>query len=493
MIDYATYTQIRLLKEQGLSARQIARQLKLTRKTVGRWLKQDHYGPRASAPRASKLDAWRGEIVRLLALHPYSAQQVFQQLQPQGYQGSYSLLKRFVRQVRPKTKPAFLTLRFAPGECAQVDWGFAGLLPVGTTRRRVSFFVMVLCYSRRMYVEFTLGEKLEHWLACHQNALAYFQGVPHRVMVDNCKVAVREHPVGGPPTFNPHYLDFAQHYGFQIKACNPYQAHEKGRVENGVGYVKKNFLAGLELVSLPALNTAARQWLDTVANVRVHGETQRQPMALFAEEKLRPLHPRAYVTARVLDLRASSRFRVTVDTNQYSVPARYASQTLRVHLYPERLLCYHQDQLVAEHVRRYERHQDYEHPDHAQPLLAQRRHAREQQLLVRFLDLSPRAAEYYQQLEVRQLNARHHARQILALSETYGVEAVQRALADAFHFQAFSAQYIANLLQQRQRHLPEPGALHLTRPSDLLELELPAPDLSVYETKPESNPTHEIP
>ena len=166
-------------------------------------------------------------------------------------------------------------------------------MPVGATRRRVSFLVMVLCYSRRMYVEFTLSEKLEHWLACHQSAFTCFQGVSHAVMVDNAKVAVLDNPRGGPPTFNPHYLDFAHHCGFQIRACAPRQAHEKGRVENAVAYVKKNFLAGLDLVSLPALNTAARLWLDTVANVRLHGETHRQPNDLFAEERARllPLNP----------------------------------------------------------------------------------------------------------------------------------------------------------------------------------------------------------
>jgi hypothetical protein len=307
-------------------------------------------------------------------------------------------------------------------------------------------------------------------------------------MVDNCKVAVLEHPLGGPPTFNPRYLDFAQHHGFQIKACGPKQAHQKGRVENAVAYVKRNFLAGLELVSLPALNTAVRHWLDTVANVRVHGETHRRPMDLFAEEKLLPLHPHPYGAARIEDLRASSRFRITVDTNTYSVPARYARQVLQVHIYPERILIHHQNQLIAEHSRRYDRHQDYENPDHPQPLLVQRRKAREQQLLLRFLGLSPRAADYYQELERRDLNARHHARQILALSETYGLEPVQRAMEDAFHFQAFSSQYIANLLQQRLRQLPEPGALQLTRPTDLLELDLPAPDLSIYEPKTKDQP-----
>jgi transposase len=485
MITYALFSQIRSLHQQGLSARQIARELKLGRRTVRRWLQREQFQPRARSPRPSKLDPWRSELLRLLHLHPYSAQQLFQQLQARGYPGSYSILKRFVRQVRPQAQPAFLTLQFAPGECAQVDWGFAGLMPVGATRRRVSFFVMVLCYSRRLYVEFTLSEKLEHWLACHQSAFTYFQGVSHAVMVDNAKVAVLDHPVGGPPTFNPHYLDFARHYGFHIRACAPRQAHEKGRVENAVAYVKKNFLAGLDLVSLPALNTSARLWLDTVANVRVHGETHRSPNDLFAQEhpRLLPLNPHPYPAVRVLDLRASSQFRVTVDTNHYSVPARYARQLLRVHLGPERVLVYHDNQLIAEHLRRYDRHQDYEHPDHAQPLLLQRRAAREQRLLARFLALSPRAAEYYQQLETRHLNARHHARHILALSELYGVEPVQRALDDAIHYQAFNAQYIANLLQQRQRPLPEPGALHLTRASDLLELDLPTPDLSVYEPK----------
>jgi transposase len=492
MIPYATYCQIRLLHQQGLSARQIAHQLKLGRCTVRRWLKREKFAPRAPVKRPSLLDCWHGEIVRLLALHPYSAQQLFQQLRPKGYKGSYSILKRFVHQVRPKSPPAFLTLRFAPAECAQVDWGCAGSLQVGSTRRRLSFFVMVLCYSRLLYLEFTLSERLEHWLAAHQNAFTYFGGVPASLMIDNPKVAVLAHPLGGPPTFNPHYLDFAQHYGFQIKPCGPRQAHEKGRVENGVGYVKKNLLAGLELTSLPALHNTARHWLDTVANVRLHGETHRQPVALFAEEKprLKPLHPHPYPAARLLSVRASSRFRIPVEANQYSVPARYASRSLQVRLYPERLLIYDQDQLIAEHVRSYDRHQDFEHPDHPQPLLAQRRQAREQQLLGRFLALSPRAAQYYQQLENRQLNARHHARQILALSESYGLEPVQRALDDALHFHAFSAQYIANLLQQRQRQLPEPAALHLTRPSDLLELDLPTPDLSVYEPpSPPSSPS----
>jgi hypothetical protein len=192
-----------------------------------------------------------------------------------------------------------------------------------------------------------------------------------------------------------------------------------------------------------------------------------------------------YDIATVHTVRASSRFRVTWETNRYSVPAEYASTALTLKLYPERLCIYYLDKLIARHARRYDRHQDIEDPDHPKALLAQRRNARAQKLLGRFLALSPRADAYYQALEQRRLNPQHHVQKIVALSEIYGPEAVERAMADAFTFQAFSCEYIANLLEQRQRFLPEPGALHLTRRQDLLELDMPEPDLSRYGSESE--------
>jgi len=111
---------------------------------------------------------------------------------------------------------------------------------VGSTRRRLSFFLMVLCYSRRMYLEFTVSQKMEFFLACHENAFTAFGGVPSRIMADNLKSAVLQRLVGAAPVFNPKYLDFSRHWGFEISPCNVRSGDEKGRVENGVGYVKKN-------------------------------------------------------------------------------------------------------------------------------------------------------------------------------------------------------------------------------------------------------------
>ena len=319
MIDYQTYCQIRqLFLQQHLSLRQIAGELKLGFHTVRKWARRESYQRAAIPKRPGKLDPFKGDVIRLLEQHEYSAQQIFQQLKERGYQGRTSILRAFVHEVRPKERAAFLTLHFEPGQCAQVDWGCAGSVPVGSTHRRLSFFIMVLAYSRKMYLEFTLAETLEHFLACHLHAFEYFGGVVRDVWVDNCKVAVASR-AGGSIVFNPRYLDFANHYGFQIRACGVGQPQEKGRVENGVAYVKKNFLNGLELSDFKIVNPAARYWLDTVANVRVHGQTQKTPQELFAQEKLRPLHPLPYEATLVESIRVNSQFRFKVDGNRLSL------------------------------------------------------------------------------------------------------------------------------------------------------------------------------
>jgi len=491
MIDSHGFCQIKHLQaHQGLNAAQIARELTLDPRTVAYWLTQEHFRPRKSHPRSSKLDPFKPEIGRMLDRYPYSAAQVFQRLREHGFDGGYSLVKAYVRAVRPRRQPAFLTLAFAPGACAQVDWGMFGAVPVGQTQRRLSFLVMVLCYSRMLYVEFTVSQTMEHFLACHHHAFEFFGGIPHNIMVDNLKSAVLTRALGEAPVFNPKYLDFATHCGFTIAPCHVGKGHEKGRVENAVGYVKKNFLAGLAIPDFGALNPAARQWLDTVANARVHGETKATPATLWHKERpaLRPLPLYPFDIATVSQVRASRQFRITLDTNRYAVPAHYAGQALTLKTSPDRLCLYHGDTLIARHTRRYDRFQDIEDPDHPKPLLEHRTKARAHQLFLRFLALSPRAEAYDLKLEERRLHPQQHVRKIVALSDIYPPEAVARALDDAFTYEAFSSEYIANLLEQRARFTPEASALPLTRRGDLLELNLAPPDLSLYQVPPPPAP-----
>ena len=489
MIDYEMFCRIHDHRtRQGLSIVQTARALGLHTETVSKWSRVEQYRRRAYPQRASRLDPYKGQIVRWLDTHPYSAQQIFQRVREAGFTGGLTTVKKYVRQIRPPKQKAFLKLSFAAGEAAQVDWGEYGTISVGGTRRKLSFFLMVLCHSRMMYLEFTVSQTMEHFLACHEHAFAAL-GVPGKIMVDNLKSAVLKRLVGVAPVFNPRYLDYARHQGFKIAACNIAAGWEKGRVENGVGYVKKNLLNGLALPDFSAMNTAAQIWLNEIANVRIHGETHQRPVDLFAQERphLRPANINPYDLGRGLTTSVSPQFRIVVDTNCYTVPAHFAGRRVTLKLYPDRVCIYYQDTLIARHPRSYDRRQDIKDPDHEKRLLDQRKSAREQRLVSDFLALCNQAAAYYEGLTARRLDARSHLRKILALAQIYGNEPTARAIEDALTFNAFSSEYIAHLLQARTRSRTEPASpLSLTRRADLLELDFPEPDLSVYEAK-----THE--
>lgn len=483
MIDYETYVRIRnYVTRDGLNISQISEELGLDQRTVARWVNQTRYLQRKPALRTSKLDPFKKDILQMLEKHRYTGRQVFQRITENGFEGGFTIVTDYVRKIRPTQTAPFLKLVFAPGECAQVDWGSYGTVRVGSTTRRLSFFVMVLCHSRMMYIEFTVSQTMEHFLGCHQNAFQFFGAVPQKIMVDNLKSAVLKRTVGRAPVFNPRYLDFAEHYGFTIVPCNVGKGNEKGIVENGVGYVKKNLLNGLCISDFGIMAPVAQNWLDTVANVRSHRETGKRPVDMFHEEKpsLQRLPLEPYDIGVVKQARASRQFRVTIDTNRYSVPAQLAGVGLTVKLYPDRFCFYHENKLMARHVRSYDRLRDFEHPDHPKAVLAQRKKAQEQKIFMTFLTLSDKAREYYRQLEQRRMNPFHHIRQIVALSEIYPKEKVALAIEDAFSFSAFSCDYIANLLEQRSRIIKEPGVLHLTRSSDLLDLTIEKPDMSIY-------------
>ena len=370
---------------------------------------------------------------------------------------------------------------------SQVDWGSFGSVPVGQTQRRLSFFVMVLCYSRMLYVEFTVSQTMEHFLACHQHAFEFFGGIPHKIMVDNLKSAVLKRTLGAAPVFNPTYADFATHCGFTIAPCNVGKGNEKGRVENGGGLCEKEFP---RWPRDPRFQRPQSRRHALAGDRGQCARARRNPGATDGVMAHRaavvtPLAPASVRYRHGIPGQSLRQFRVTVETNRYSVPAQYASHALTLKTYPDRLCIYLGDQLIARHTRHYDRFQDVEDPDHPKPLLEQRKKARDHKVFMRFLALSPRAEAYYLKLEERRLNPHHHVRKIVALSDIYAPEAVARAMEDALVYEAFSSDYIANLVEQRARFTPEASALHLTRRGDLLDVSLAPPDLSIYHAHPQ--------
>lgn len=278
MLDYHRCCQSKELHTpQGLHASQIAKAVALDRRTVAYWLTQDHFRPPQPRQHVSKLDPFKPEIVRLRERHPSAATQVLQRLREHGVDGSEGLVTTSVHAGRPPQQPACLTLAVAPGECAPVDWGMFGSVPVGHTHRQLSVFVMVLCYRRMLYVEGTVSQTMEHCLACHQHALDFFGGIPHNVMGDNLQSAVLQRGFGEAPGLTPPSLDFATPHGWTIPPCHVGRGNEKGRGDNGVGDGTKHGLAGLAIPDCSARHPAPRHWLDTGAHGRLHGETRAQP------------------------------------------------------------------------------------------------------------------------------------------------------------------------------------------------------------------------
>ena len=284
MINFETYHEVRRLsRELNLTPSQIAAETGLNIKTIRKWLDKPRYEPRSKATkRTSKLDPYKDLIISWLEKHPYTGMQIFQRLRAEyGYTGSRSILHDFIATVRPVRHQAFLKLAFEAGDCMQIDWATHGLMRIGDCLRKLHYFAALLCYSRLLFVEFYLSQSMECFLAANRHALEYFGASTRRAMHDNLKTAVLDRIPGYAPVFNPRYLDFAAHYGFKPVACNVGRGNEKGRVENSIGYIQKNFLNGLEISSLEALNAQARRWMEQVANVRLHRETGKRPCDAF--------------------------------------------------------------------------------------------------------------------------------------------------------------------------------------------------------------------
>lgn len=481
--DYETFQRIKHLREhEKLNVSQIAEELVLSRPTVRRHLAKGKYEAIKRGTRPSKLDPYREIIRRHVNRHAYSAVQIFRMIQEDGYEGKESILRAYVAEVRPPKNTAYLTLKFSPGESAQVDFGYCGTIQVGDTRRRLYVFMMTLCYSRMIYAEFILRQNTEHFLQCHRNAFEYFGGVPEKVMVDNCKVAVSNASKYGSAVINSHYADLASHYNIKISPCGVRKPHEKGIVERGIGYLKTNFLNGLEKGTLTALNHAGRNWMENVANVRIHGVTKKQPAKLFKAEKdalkALPLFP--YDCCVTRNVRVNSQYRVVFESNRYSVPPELVGRHIDLKVYPGKLLFMYQNKLVAEHERCYEKHQDTVDDEHDKALIAKRHLMKSRRLLERFFSLGEIAERYDKGLNEKRNNPRRHIRQIIAHIDLYGVDEVKKAMEDTCEMKVFSADAVLNVLEIRHRRLPEPGPLHLTRKTDCLDIELPEVDFEIY-------------
>jgi transposase len=255
---------LRLGLIEGVSVRQIAKRLSISRKTVRKTLGlHNPPPPKPAAARGSLLDAYETPLRAILDDVPdILAPAVLERLRPLGYTGGVTILRARLRELRVgrRSPEAFLTLQFAPGEAMQVDWADFGFALPGIPRR-VSAFVAVLCHSRMLYIEFTVSQSMGSFLRCMEHCLAFFDGTTAIDIFDNMKTVVLSHTPTA-TTFNPKFLEYARARGFGVRACNVRRGNEKGRVERPIGFIRARFWPGRRFRDLLDLNVQATAWRD---------------------------------------------------------------------------------------------------------------------------------------------------------------------------------------------------------------------------------------
>jgi transposase len=380
-----------------------------------------------------------------------------------GYTGGYSSVRRFVHQVCPPELEAIVRVHTAPGEEAQVDFGPVGPLydPAGGRLRPAYVFVATLSFSRHQYAELVFDQKIATWIALHRRAFESWDGVPRRLVPDNLKAAVLEVLVDG-PVLGEAYRRMAQHYGFVISPTRPATPQHKGKVENGIHYIQRNFLAGQEFADIHVANQRLAVWVREVAGTRRHGTTHQAPLHLFAQQEqsaLLALPADPFTLCEIKPVKVHPDCHVTLAGSFYSVPYRYIGQTLDAYVGERVVQLFHGTVLVSTHARAqqpgsWQTHLEHYPQDKAAYL--ERTPERCRQIAQR---IGPAASQVTDTLLAeRPLDRLRSVQAILRLEETVGAERLEAACARAIHFGPVSHRRIKEILNAALDREPLPDA-----------------------------------
>lgn len=391
-----------------------------------------------------------------------------------------------MRHVRPARGRVYQEILHQPGEAFQVDWGDCGRIQIGNTSRRVSVLVAVLCYSRLVYIEFSLTQRKADFYRALVHALEFFGGSPRKIIFDNLKAAVLNGH-GRSACLHPEFLALCGHFCLEAIACARRDPESKGMVEAGVRYVKRNALQGRseELTRWEDYAKFAVRWREEVANVRLHETTRERPRERFEKERplLRPLPRLPFDTDEVVSAIVSPLAHVEFDGNRYSTPPDMTRQTVIVRATPTHVRVIHQGREIACHARCYERGQLLRQPEHHLEALKYRHRTRASHIEQTWDALGPEAREFHRQLCQRPVKTTVHLRRLLSFMHLYGRDEVLAAIRLAQQYQTYDAAYVETLLLQerRRRELPPPMPLRPQRQELIDDIELEDPDPGAYD------------
>jgi transposase len=489
-MDVSLWADIRRLTEvEGLSQCGISRRLHCSRRTIKKALAASTPPATRTAPRTSILDPYRARIEALIQQHPdLSAVRVHEEISqgPEGYRGCVRLVRSYVSRIRPHHIRVYQEVHYEAGQAMQVDWGNCGSIQIGRTKRSVSVFVAVLCYSRLLYIEFTLAQKKAEFYRAIANALAFFGGSPQQIIFDNLKAAVISGS-GRHACLHPEFVALCGHFLMQPIACERRDPESKGVVEAAVRFVKRNALEGRreQFVTWNDYVRFAPYWRDQVANVRMHDSTHERPIDRFQSERLRLRHlpDIPFDSDEVISTVVTPHARVRFDSNRYSVPPQFVRKPVTLRASDTSLRVLHEGVEIARHERCYEKNRIFCLPDHQLAAIQMRRRKRSHEVDQEFDALGSEAREFHLQLLGQPVQASRHIRRLLGLVRIYGRGDVIAAIRLALEYQTYDAAYVETLLHQerRRRQLPTPTPLCPRRRELIDDIQLEESDPAEYD------------
>jgi len=437
--------QIQELAAQGVGVRAIARRLGRDVKTIRRVL--GRRGPKTPPP--SLLEPFKARIQEKVQMG-LMVPRILREIRELGYRGSRTLLADHVRSLKgplKKHRRPFRRFETPPGQEAQVDWS-SYRVQIGGHERVAHCFSMILAWSRMLFVGFYRNERLPTLLFAHVEAFESFQGLTQIVIYDNMTTVTLGRR-GGKPLWNPAFLQFARHYGFTPRVCRVRDPNRKGKIERPFWYLESDFLRGRTFESWEDLNRQARQWLDTVANARVHQTTKRVVREAYQEEKasLIALPAAAFPAARHEVRKVGTDGYVSIDGSFYPAPAALVGQYVGVRIDPKRVqILDGSGQVAASHAVP---DVPCRLPSDWGPPAAGGEPSSPTELERWFLTLFGQAAAFLEGLQGRMKALTPiHLRQLQRLVQMYGPEAVGAALDRALRYRNFNVQAVARILQQ---------------------------------------------
>jgi transposase len=438
----------------------IASQLRLHHTTVQRVLAHAGLAPKVSSPRGSIADPYVPFILEVLTKYPrLHASRLFQMVRERGYPGRSDHFRRVVGRLRPRPPAeAFLRLRTLPGEQAQVDWGHFGKIQVGAAERTLWAFVMVLSWSRHIFLRFYLNAAMPSFLRGHVDAFRFFGGVPRVLLYDNLKSAVLER-MGDVVHFNPRLLELSAHYRYEPRPVAPARGNEKGRVERAIRYVRDNFFAARAWSTVEDLNTQAEAWsTGDAASRRWPDDRARQVRSAFAEEQplLMSLPDNDFPSEERVEVDTGKTPYARFDLNDYSIPHDRVRRTLVVTATLDTVRILDGTTTIATHARTWSRGQQVEDPQHITALVTEKYLARKERGHTRLTRAVPHAEQLLVRAANRGGNLGNITARLLAVLDAIPAAELDSAVAEAVERDTPTVGAVRQILDRRRAALGQP-------------------------------------